>query len=76
MPAAVIGPTLVPALAVPTEPVQPSLPVPPLAVQEVALAEAQDSCVEPPTCREAGVATRFVTLAAGGEVAVTLTLTD
>ncbi len=48
MPAALMGPTVVPVLEVPTLPVQPSPLVPPLAAQEIALVVFQLSLVLPP----------------------------
>lgn len=70
------GPTIVPKLAVPTDPVQPSVPRPPLALHEVALLEPHDSETVFPACTDAGVATRFVTVAAGVDAEVTVKLTD
>lgn len=67
---------LVPLLAVPTEPPQPSDPVPPLAAQVVAPFDAQDNSDDWPAVIEAGEAVKLVTLAAGGVGAVTVTLSD
>ena len=51
-----MGPTLVPGLEVATLPCQPSLPVPPPAVQEAALVLLQLSVVEAPVWIAAGEA--------------------
>jgi len=46
VPAVLIGPTAVPPLDTGFEPFQPSVPVPPLAVQEVAALVVQLNCVD------------------------------
>ncbi len=64
-----------PVLEVATVPPQPSLPVPPPALQVVALLLLHASVLALPACRDAGVAVKRVMLAGGG-VAVTVMLTD
>lgn len=51
MPAVLKGPTAVPVLDVPTVPLQPSDPEPPLAVQEVAFVVDHDKVVPCPVVR-------------------------
>jgi len=72
---AVSAPVEVPLLEVATGPPQPSLPLPPPAVQLVALLLVQARLLEPPDCNDEGVAVKLAMDAAGG-VAVTLTLTE
>jgi len=68
-----ITPVLNPVLEVPTDP--PQLPVPPVAVHDVALLLLQESDDAWPTCMVAGDALKFETVAAGGG-AVTLMLIE
>jgi hypothetical protein len=56
----------VPVLSTGTEPPQPSDPVPPLALQDVAPIAAQLSFVEPPLRTEVGVAVRLPTTGKAG----------
>jgi hypothetical protein len=65
----------VPVLDVGTCPPQPSLPVPPPAVQPVALLLVQVRLAAAPACSEDGVALNVAIVAAGG-VAVTMTLSE
>jgi hypothetical protein len=65
----------VPVLEVATGPPQPSLPLPPPAVQLSALLLVQARLLEAPDCNDEGVAVKLVMDAAGG-VAVTVTLTE
>ncbi len=68
------GPTEVPALEVDSAPLQLSEPLPPLAVQPVALLLDQLMLIVPPTCTLAGDTLNVSTLATGGAaVAVTCT---
>jgi hypothetical protein len=60
-------------LEVGTVPVQPSEPVPPVAVHDVALVVLQVSELDCPTSIAAGVAVKLTT-AAGGAIAVISTL--
>lgn len=77
MPADEKGPTEVPELDVPTDPVHPSEPVPPPAVQLVALVELQVSDAELPVLSVDGVAVKPVAVAGGGGVGdVTVTFSD
>jgi hypothetical protein len=69
------APVEVPVLEVATVPPQPSLPVPPPAVQLVALLLRHASELALPACSDDGVAVKLEMLAGGG-VAVTMTLTD
>jgi len=69
------APVDVPLLEVATGPPQPSLPLPPPAVQLAALLVVQARRVEPPDCNAEGVAVKLPMDAAGG-VAVTVTLTE
>ncbi len=62
-----------PALAVVSVPLQPSEPVPPLALQLVALLVDHDSVVACPVCTVAGVAANEPML--GGGLAATVTVT-
>jgi len=71
-----IGPTVIPVLAVATDPVQLSAPLPPLAVHDVALLLDQASEVDWPTTRLVGEALKDVMLAAGGGTLLTLTMTE
>jgi hypothetical protein len=59
-PVATIGPTDWPELEVLTVPLQPSVPVPPLAEQAVALVVVQTSIVDPDVCTELGDALKLV----------------
>jgi hypothetical protein len=75
VPAVLIGPTVVPLLDTGFEPFQPSAPVPPLAVQELAALVVQLSCVDWPTVNALGVAANEVMFAAGGAL-VTVTTAE
>jgi hypothetical protein len=66
VPAVEIGPTLVPPLEVPTDPDQLSEPVPPDAVQEVALFVVQVSVVLCPVRIEVGEAVKLPIVAGPG----------
>jgi hypothetical protein len=70
-----MAPVLVPVLEVPTDPFQPSDPVPPLAVHEVAPLLLQASDATDPVCSVEGVAVKELTVAAGGG-AVTFRATE
>ncbi len=67
---------LLPVLEVPTDPAQPSNPVPPLAVHAVAFDVDQDSDVDWPTTMLFGTAVKVLTLAAGGGAPVTLMMVE
>jgi hypothetical protein len=71
-----MGPTEVPLLEVPTEPVHPSEPVPPLAVQLVAPVEPQEMAAELPVYSVEGVMVSPVTAGTAGVGEVTVTFTD
>jgi hypothetical protein len=71
-----MGPTVIPALDVPTGPIQLSEPLPPLAEHDVALLLDQASDVDCPTTRVDGEAVNDVMLAAGGGALLTLTITE
>ena len=66
MPAVAIGPTTVPLLVTGSVPVQLSLPEPPDAVQDVALAAFQVSVIEPPGASNVGLALNVMAGGAGG----------
>ncbi len=68
-------PVLVPLLEEPTEPFQPSDPVPPVAAHEVAPLLVQASDAACPVWRVVGDAVKVATVAAGGG-AVTLSATE
>jgi hypothetical protein len=70
-----MGPTTLPTLTVPTDPVQPSEPEPPLAVQVSALSTVQVSVVEPPVSTAGGAERNRPTDGSTG-AASTLTLTE
>ena len=63
-------------LDVPTDPAHPSDPVPPLALQEVALEEDHASVVDEPTTTEFGDAEKLEMLGAGGGALVTFRITE
>jgi hypothetical protein len=68
---------LVPVLAVPTDPFQPSVPVPPVAVQEVAPLLVHDNDADCSTWMEVdGVMKNAVTVAAGCVELAAVTFTD
>ncbi len=69
------GPSVVPLLEVPMAPLHPSLPLPPLAVQEVALLLDHVSVVDCPVCSELGKAANDMMLGANGTLA-TATMTE
>jgi hypothetical protein len=69
------APVDVPVLEVATMPSQPSLPVPPPAVQLVALLLLHANELALPACSDDGVAVKLEMLAGGG-VAVTAMLTE
>jgi len=71
-----MAPVLVPVLDVPTDPFQPSDPVPPVAVHEVAFAVDQESEVDWPTTMVFGTAVKVLTVAVGGGALVTLTMVE
>ena len=75
VPTTVSGPTLVPALAVATGPLQPSDPVPPLAVQELALLLDHARVVDCVVWSEIGAAVNEP-MVAGGGVLFTSTVTE
>ncbi len=75
MPAGVSGPSVVPVLEVPTVPLHPSEPVPPLATQEVALDVDQAADTDCPVCAVPGVTVKALTVGTGG-AAATSTVTD
>src|SRR5262245_45879261 len=66
---------LIPAFDVAVAPPHPSLPVPPLAVQDVASDVDQLSVVEPPAVSQLGLALKLTTVAGCGG-AETVTVTD
>jgi hypothetical protein len=74
--AVLIAPVLVPVLDVATTPFQPSDPVPPVAVQDVALELVQESVVDWPTTMLFGAALKEVTLGSGAGALVTLTIAE
>jgi hypothetical protein len=74
-PAVLSGPMVVPALAVGRVPFQPSVPLPPLAVQALAPLLLQESTVEPPAVSVAGSAVKARMLA-GGVAVVTVTVAE
>jgi hypothetical protein len=69
-----MGPVFKPAEDAAWVPIQPSLPVPPLPVQNVALLLPQASVTDWPVCRAPGIALKLDTVAAGGAL-VTVTST-
>lgn len=71
-----MAPVDVPVLEAAFAPFHPSDPVPPLAVQDVALLLVQVSEAACPLCSVLGLATNAVTLAAGDAGALTLTTTE
>ncbi len=73
MPGVAIAPVLVPVLMVGTDP--PQLPVPPLALQDVAPLVVQDNEADPPACMLVGDTLKDVTVACAGGVA-TLMVTE
>jgi len=73
VPTVVNGPVEVPVLEVPLAPDQPSDPVPPLAVHEVAALVVHDSEADCPVVTELGFAVKLRMLAATGALAVTPT---
>ncbi len=75
MPAGVTGPIEVPVLEVATVPLQPSDPVPPLAVHEVAFEVDQDADSDCPVCAVIGVTVNALIVGATG-ADVTSTVTD
>jgi len=73
VPAVDSGPVEVPVLDEPLAPAQPSEPVPPLPVHEVAALVVHDSEAAWPAVREPGVAANVKMLAGAGATTVTLT---
>jgi hypothetical protein len=67
---------LVPELEVPTVPLQPSVPEPPLAVQAVALVVDQDSVVPWPVCKDVAAALNELMDAPAPGGLVTLTVVE
>jgi hypothetical protein len=73
VPTVVNGPVEVPVLDVPLGPDQPSDPVPPLAVHDVAALVVHDSDADCPAVSEVGLAAKLWMLAGTGAVTVTAT---
>jgi hypothetical protein len=72
LPAVAIGPTTVPLLVTGSVPVQLSLPEPPEAVQDVALAAFQVSVIDPPGANKVGLALNVIAGGAGGAEVATV----